>query len=145
MTDTDISLTVSHIYRAPREQVFRAWTEPEMLSQWWHMGDDGSTPIAEVDLQVGGRYRLAMKPADSDDLFIVGGTYQVVDPPEKLVYTWAWENVPDEPETTVTVDFIDHGDTTEVVINHSIFANPERRESHLEGWKGLMDQLARNL
>ena len=54
------TLEVRRTIAAPREAVFRAWTEPEMLMKWWRVDAGWSTPIAEVDLRVGGRYRLGM-------------------------------------------------------------------------------------
>ena len=143
MNAPELALKISRIFQAPREQVFQAWTDPDLLRKWWHMSADATTPIAEVDLRVGGRYRLAMKPTDSDDLFIVSGVYQVVEPPLRLVYTWAWEGPADEPETLVTVEFLDHGETTEVVVHHGGFVAAERRDEHSGGWEACINQLER--
>ncbi len=141
MNAPELALKISRIFQASREQVFRAWTDPELLRKWWHMSADATTPIAEVDLRVGGRYRLAMKPTDSDDLYIVGGVYQVVDPPKRLVYTWAWEEPAGQPESIVTVEFLDRGQTTEVVIEHGAFESAQRRDEHIGGWEGCLQQL----
>ena len=141
MTLPQFSLDIKRVFQAPRERVYQAWMRPEDLQQWWHMSADATTPFAEVDLRVGGRYRLGMTPPGSDELFVVTGTFIEIVPPERLVYTWSWENVEEEPESTVTVEFRDLGDATEVVINHGRFQSEERRQSHIDGWHGLMKQL----
>ena len=55
-------LRMNRTFNAPREKVFQAWTQPEYLRNWWGMSAGYTAPIVEVDLRVGGRYRLAMQP-----------------------------------------------------------------------------------
>ena len=104
--DAGITLHLRRTFDAPRERVFRAWTDPIKLREWW--GPPGFTcPVAEMNLRAGGEYRLAMKPPDGEEFF-VAGIFQEVTPPERLVYTWAWEE--DDMgtgETLVTVEFKD--------------------------------------
>ena len=104
------------------------------------MGDDWSTPIAEVDLREGGQYRLGMQEPNAEAPYVVFGTYRVVEPPDKLVYTWKWEDLESE-ETLVTVLFRDLGSSTEVELIHSQFTNDEEREKHNQGWVGCLLQL----
>ena len=129
---------------ASRERVFRAWTDPAQLKKWFAVADGFTTPIADIDLQVGGRYRLGMQPPGNDFPLIVGGVYREIIPPEKLVFTWRWES-PDEnePETLVTVEFIERGDVTEVVLQHELFASEALRDKHAEGWAGCLEHLER--
>ncbi len=100
------TLRLRRAFPAPPERVFRAWTTPAEMKQWTAPG--AMTPVAEVDLRPGGRYRIHMRAPDGAEHHLVGG-YRVVDPPKKLVYTWRWENSPEAPETLVTVEFIDRG------------------------------------
>ena len=86
-------LRLSRTFDAPRETVFRAWTQPENLRKWWGVAEGYTAPITEVDLRVGGKYRLGMKAPDDDEVNIVGGEFKEVDPPQKIVLTWAWESV----------------------------------------------------
>lgn len=80
-----VSLTVSRLVPAPPEAVFRAWTDPSEIMKWW--APEGlSVPFAEVDLRVGGGYRLGLQRPEADP-FYATGTYRVVDPPRKLVFT----------------------------------------------------------
>ena len=156
-TVSETTLRISRTINAPRELVFQAWTQPESLSRWWGVRADYTTPIAEVDLRVGGKYRLGMKAPDKDEPFVVGGTYREILPPEKLVYTWAWEYHGDESapgpqsgpesvvgpgETLVTVLFHDAGGKTEVVLIHEFFADRNMRDEHSNGWSGCLEQLA---
>jgi uncharacterized protein YndB with AHSA1/START domain len=89
--DPATTLHVTRTFSASRELVFNAWTAPDKLRQWWGAQEGFTTPIAEVDLRVGGRYRLGMKPPDQNIIFVVSGIYYEVKPPERLVYTWSWE------------------------------------------------------
>ncbi len=138
----EATIHITRTFGASREKVFRAWTEPEELKQWWAAGPGYTTPIAEVDLRVGGRYRLGMKPPDRDVIHIVGGTYREVLRPSRLVYTWAWEGS-NAPETLVTVEFRDRGASTDVTLVHEPFADGQSREQHLAGWTGCLDRLAK--
>ncbi len=70
----DTTLRINRTFRAPREKVFSAWTDPEKLKRWWGAHEGFTTPIAEIDLRVGGSYRLGMKPPDQNLVFVVGGT-----------------------------------------------------------------------
>ena len=88
--DSATMLKIRRYYHASRERVFRAWTNPEQLKQWFAVAEGFTTPIADVDLKVGGRYRLGMQPPGDDGVLIAGGVYQQISPPEKLVFTWRW-------------------------------------------------------
>jgi uncharacterized protein YndB with AHSA1/START domain len=142
MTDersTD-QVRVTRVIDAPRKEVFRAWTEPELIRRWWGPGEF-TCPEAEVDLRPGGRYRLAMQPTEGD-AFIIGGTYREVDPPERLVYTWRWESGPaaDGSESLVTVEFHDAGDRTELVLIHTEFPETHGPAPYQMGWEGGLDK-----
>lgn len=88
--DSVTMLNIRRLYHASRERVFRAWTDPNQLKKWFAVAEGFTTPIADVDLRVGGRYRLGMKPPGEDGVLIVSGVYQQILPPEKLVFTWRW-------------------------------------------------------
>lgn len=142
------TLQITKIYQAPREEVFEAWTKPEALKQWFGPTDDFKTPSAEVDLRVGGKYRIQML-APNGESHIVGGTYKEISAPGKLVFTWAWEagggcgdtEAGSTVETLVTVEFRNRDGETEMVLTHEQFPNPESRDKHNEGWSGCLDRL----
>jgi uncharacterized protein YndB with AHSA1/START domain len=146
---SETTLRISRTFAAPRELVFRAWTDPQSLQKWWRLNADYTPTITEVDLRVGGKYRLGMQTPDNDRPLVVGGIFREVRPPEKLVYTWVWENLgeQDDPnftpaETLITVEFNDLGGRTEIVLTHEFFPNVDMRDQHSHGWSGCLDQLA---
>jgi uncharacterized protein YndB with AHSA1/START domain len=137
-------LVLTRTFAAPREKVFRAWTDPALLKKWWAAGPGFTPTVAEIDLRVGGRYRLGMRAPDADADYVVAGTYREVQRPARLVYTWAWEGA-GAPETLVTVEFLDRGAQTEVILTHEQFADASDRDQHASGWSGCLDNLARVL
>ena len=97
--------------------------------------DDRS--IADIDLRVGGTYNVHMMTPDGKDHAVVG-TYREIDPPNRLVYTWSWESRP--IDSVVTIEFLDRGDATEVVLRHEL-PSPDERDKHRQGWIGCLDKL----
>lgn len=136
------TLRITRTIAAPREKVFRAWTDPEALARWFAPSDAYRTNVPELDLRPGGRYRVEMLLADK--IHRVGGTYREIRPPEKLVFTWKWENEPAHAgETLVTVELFDRGGSTELVLTHERFADEASRNEHDKGWAGCLERLER--
>ena len=150
------TLQLKRVFDAPREEVFRAWTEPEVLRQWL-TPPGGVSPDAAVDLREGGHYRIEMQLMG--DTGYVGGDYLEVRPPERLVFTWAWEPVDlekanspetravaalmkDTGDTRVIVEFRERGRSTEVVLTHEALRTDALREFHEGGWTSSLDRLA---
>ena len=142
----DTTLFLRRRLEAPRERVFRAFTDPEALQRWWLPRDGFAVPSAEVDLRVGGRYRLGMRNPQGE-VFYLSGTYREIQAPERLVYTWRWESSSmDFGETLVTVELRAAGaDATELVITHELFPDGATRDRHRDGWSGCLDHLSRTL
>ncbi len=138
MTDVLDRLTMTRSFDAPREQVWEAWTTPEILARWWWPARFGTT--YQVDLRVGGRYSFRTADLPNMGVLAVSGTYLEIRRPERLVYTWQWENQ-DEPATCVTVEFLDRGDTTELHITHQGFAGEGDCNNHTIGWNDCLDRL----
>ena len=133
------SLSLSRVIRAPREAVFAAWTDPELLKQWWGPGPT-TCPEAHVDLRVGGTYRLANLETDGSVVWI-SGQFEHIRAPEELVYTWKIGSGPGEP-TLVRVAFLEHREGTELRLTHERFTSEASRDMHLSGWGGCIDKLA---
>lgn len=146
-TPENPKLKIEKLIKAPRERVFKAWTDPKQVQQWFvACGQDTSTPSVKCDARIGGKFRIqTMKP--DGEYFTAAGTYREVRPPEKLVFTWAWEKdgsgdeygevEPDE--TLVTVELLAKGHDTLLVFTHEKFASEESRDRHLEGWTRILE------
>jgi uncharacterized protein YndB with AHSA1/START domain len=135
-----LALVARRFIRASPERLFEAWTTPELLRSWW--GPRGVRCVgAEVDLRVGGRYRLANALDDGRVLFI-HGEFEVIERPRRLVYSWALEPGPATPER-VTVRFEPRADDgTEVIVVHEHIADERTRDGHDAGWIGCLERLA---
>lgn len=133
-------LEVSRQINVSPQRVFDAWTSPEMIVRWWGAG--GVTcPAAEIDLTIGGAYRIANQTPDGATMWITG-SFNRIEPPNALAYTWAME--PIEPHTThslVEVAFDPTPDGTLVTVRQTRIASAGAREMHLDGWKGCLDGL----
>jgi len=142
-TPTDREIVMTRALHAPRDLVFRAFTEPKLISRWL-LGPGGwSMPICEVDLRVGGHYRLSMEDPDTGAVHTVRGEYREVQRPRRLVYSWCWEEGGggNGHESAVTVEFHGEGERTRVVLLHTGLASPESRDQHGAGWNGCLDNL----
>ena len=144
---TGTVVQVTREFAAPREEVFRAWTDPDLFRQWFGSGE-GSTRSAEMDVRPGGTYRISFErpPAFPGTTYLVG-TYLEVVAPERLVYTFGWEQTPyleelEALDSRVTVRFRDLGDSTEVSITHERLDTEELRAFHRWGWDGSLERLA---
>ena len=137
------SLALVRKLDAAPAKVWRAITEPEMLKQW--MAPDPATrcKVAEIDLRVGGRYRIVMSPAEGED-HDVRGAYREIVPNKKLVYTWAWKTTP-ERESLVTIELRAAGKGTELTLRHEQFADEQARDKHQYGWTGCLASLEKFL
>ena len=108
------------------------------MKLWFRPGKEFSHPLVEVDLQVGGKYRVAFEGPDGK-VDIVGGEFLEITPPHKLVYSWMWEE-PNEHAgipSTVTVEFHRRDDGTELVLTHEL-ADADMKRRHRDGWTGAL-------
>jgi uncharacterized protein YndB with AHSA1/START domain/predicted Ser/Thr protein kinase len=129
---------------AQPEQVFGVWTEPSQMSDWYAPSDDFGPTVGEVDLQVGGQYRVGMLLPGQTDPRFVSGQYCRVDSPRSLSFTWAWEPLKTGwNETQVTLEFLPNGEGTQVVLTHERFRDEPDRNSHAQGWQGCLNRLSR--
>jgi uncharacterized protein YndB with AHSA1/START domain len=133
-----LSLVVRRTILATPERLFDAWTQPEQLIKWW--GPSGaSCPHADIDLRVGGSYRITNLFATHETLHI-SGEFQVIERPNKLVYTWRIEES-EGPAELVTVLFEERGGGTELIVIHERIDNIQMRERHEAGWHACIDGL----
>jgi uncharacterized protein YndB with AHSA1/START domain len=138
------SVTLKRRLKATPEKVFAAWTDPEKIVRWFGPAEtmDGSVR-AEMDVRVGGSYRVRFQTADGEK-HEVGGTYQEVVANQRLVFSWAWHTTP-ERESLVTLTLKADGDGTMLTLHHARFFDQKARDGHERGWTGTMDKLDRYL
>ena len=143
-TDTALSLRLTRVIHADREAVFRAWTEPAAMREWF-CPDGGTVEAAESDLRVGGRYRIAMRMPHG--LSVATGVYREIDPPSRLVFSWSWEagEGPKEGESVVTVELSERAEGTFVKLTHDGFTTADARDGHGQGWSSALNRLQASL
>jgi uncharacterized protein YndB with AHSA1/START domain len=151
------ALVVTRVFDAPRDLVFKAWTEPEHLVHWW--GPKGfTTPFCTVDLRVGGVFHYCMRSPEGFEVW-GRGVYREIVAPERIVYTDAFadeQGNPVEPgrygmssghprETRVTVTFTDHQGKTTVTLHHAMPGAFPERTGIEQGWTEMLDRLGAEL
>lgn len=136
------SLTLKRRYKAKPARVFAAWTRPEALMAWFGPAEV-TVQSAEVDLTVGGRFRVVMQGLDGE-MHRVGGVYREIVPDARLVFSWAWETTP-ERESLVTVTMAADGDGTLLTLYHEQFFDAAARDRHEHGWTGSLVRLESHL
>jgi uncharacterized protein YndB with AHSA1/START domain len=134
------TLHLERLLPAPPARVFAAHLDPERLARWW--GPSGFTaPAVEIDPRVGGGYRIAMQPPGGE-IFHVAGEFREIAPPERLVYTFRWEEPhPDDRETVVALSLARRAGSTVLTVDQGPFATPQRLALHDEGWTQTLDRL----
>lgn len=142
---TEVVLT--RMFNAPRELVYRAWTDPELLARWWGP-KDFTNPVCEVDARPGGKIRIDMTGPDGT-AYPMGGEFVEVDPPGRLVFTSsAFEDENGEPgledHNTVTFEAVEGSKTLVTLTAVVTVARPEFYEALSgmeEGWSQSFDRL----
>jgi uncharacterized protein YndB with AHSA1/START domain len=127
------SLQLRRTLAYPPERVWRAFTDPTALAGWFWPARFATE--AEIDLRVGGRYRIDGPGAG----MAVSGEYVHVEPPARLVFTWRWDG--DLDETLVSVEFVRTDMGTDLVIMHEQFTGDSDRDNHTQGWEDCLDRL----
>ena len=127
-------------FAAAPDEVFAWLTEPAKVATWW--GPRGfTTPEIFLDLRVGGHYRFTMQPADGE-AFHLSGTYREIEPPQRLSFTFRWdEPTADDRETVVLLVLSASNRGTKVSLSQQEFATEERLELHRQGWAESFDRL----
>jgi uncharacterized protein YndB with AHSA1/START domain len=139
--DIEPSLFVTRILNAPCEKVFAAWTTAEYVQRWM-CPENGTVAAAELDLRVGGAFRIDMLANGVQTSHT--GVYREISPPHRLVFTWV-STYTYFRDTLVTVDLRALGDKTELTITQTLLPDEISREGHTWGWTQIMDHLVNYL
>lgn len=135
------SLEIKRFINAPRERVYRAWTDPVQLKEWWGPKEVQTLQIV-ADTRVGGKYRWDLVNKDGEKMSVFGEYLELV-PSNKVIFTWkwdgddAWENYTSQ----VAVEFSDRDGGTELRLTHVQLPSEESRDRHTIGWNSVLDRL----
>lgn len=149
---TQHELHITRVFDAPRELVWKVWTDPEHMKHWCGPRQFTANHI-ENDRQPGGRWRLCLHSDGFDtgdgvlrnlDLCQGGVNREVVEP-ERIVYTFKWEENPgllSNVETVVTVTFEENDGKTTMNFHQAFFVTSADRDGHMRGWNSCLDKLS---
>ncbi|HTT28605.1 MAG TPA: SRPBCC domain-containing protein [Solirubrobacteraceae bacterium] len=132
-------IRIERAFAASAEDVFDAWTSPEVMRRWFHCGPDWDTPMAEVDLRVGGKVRVVMRRPDGGEAHMQG-EYTLIDRPHRLEMTWTFGDDPSN-EQLIELSFSESEGSTTVVLVNSAISTRERRDAQDWGWNACLDEL----
>lgn len=140
-TPTDREIHVERVFDAPRDQVFAVFTDPKLIPEWWGPRDT-TTVVDHMDVRPGGSWRFVIRNADDSETAF-RGTYREITPPERIVQTFEWEDMPGHVSVE-TATFEELGDRTKVTTT-SLFHTTEERDGMLESGmeRGMNETYAR--
>tara|TARA_R100001039_G_C1809610_1_gene82362 strand:- start:400 stop:861 length:462 start_codon:yes stop_codon:yes gene_type:complete len=135
------ALLLTRDLAAPRALVFKAWTQPEHIVRWWGCAETGDVKFTN-DLRVGGEFSAVMKLSNGQTHRIFG-VYCKIEAPERLVFTWSWDNGEGFKggETLVTVTLEETATGTKLTLRHESFASEDDCQAHGEGWGASLERL----
>ena len=126
-TPTDREIRVERVFNAPRDRVFAAYTDPQLIPEWWGTRDT-TTIVDRMDVTPGGGWRFVSRNSDGSETAF-RGTYREITPPERIVQTFEWEGMPGHVSVE-TATFEDLGDRTKVTTT-TLFHTTEERDGML--------------
>lgn len=135
-------LVLTRLFDAPRALVFKCWTDPLHAAMWW--GPQGFTLEAcHMDVRVGGAWRMGMRSPEGAR-HVKSGVYKEIEPPARLVFTFAWEDESGQPKhpMLLEVSFAEEGRKTRLTLRHTNLESETARELHGKGWTSTMERLA---
>jgi uncharacterized protein YndB with AHSA1/START domain len=138
-TTAGFKLTVSRVIKAPCAPVFRAWTEPEQLTQWFGPAEAELRNL-KAEIKIGGTFRVHFVSEKGDH--IATGNYKEIVPNKRLKFSWSWEHYA-MPDSLVTIDFEDLGTATRLTLVHEGLPDQEDADDHNKGWTSMIEKFAR--
>ena len=139
----DHVVRIQRSFEASAEAVFDAWTNPEVMRRWLHCGPDWSTPVAEVDLRVGGAVRVVMRRPDGSEA-AAHGVYTAIERPHRLTMRWTFADEPAN-EQLIELSFAEADGVTTVILVNSAISTAQRRDGQDRGWGLCLTELQRVL
>ncbi len=135
-------LVVTRVFDAPRRLVFKLWVEPEHAARWW-APQECVLVSCEMDVRPGGAWRRGMRTPNGGVVW-KQGVYREIVEPERLVFTYADEDIQGMPghETLVTVTFAEEDGKTRLTLRQVLFDTVEARDGHRAGWTSALEGFA---
>ncbi len=141
MSQEALNLTMTHIYQASAERVFRAWTDPEALKAWFRPNEQMQTSHAETDLRTGGDYQIELQTVNGKK-YQVSGLYHEIAEPVKLAFTWRWGDETDAEDTYAEITLRQLSPIeTELTLFHDEFLTVAERDRQQVLWTGVLSEL----
>jgi uncharacterized protein YndB with AHSA1/START domain len=125
----DREIRAERIFNAPREKVYRAMTDPDLIPKWWGRHED-TTTVEEIDVRVGGRWRFVTEDRSNGERQGFSGVFRVLDEPERIVQTFEWDGMPGYISVD-SAELEDLGDGRTRVVSTSTFHFGEERDGML--------------
>lgn len=139
------ALTISRTFNTDPETLFAYLTEPAHLSNWFAPTEELETEVHNLDLSVGGDYKISMHDRANEKTFTVTGKYVEIERPNRLVFTWHWESE-DTTEVSRVSYLIEPADSgCRLELSHDQFETRESAEKHNQGWEGCIGRLEKAL
>ena|ERR1700677_1707267 len=139
-------LVITREFDAPRALVWKAWFDPKHCVHW--MGPRGCT-VTDIskDVRPGGKFRVCMRRDENGEILWHGGVYREVDEPERIVFTFAWEDDDGKPENEmlITLTFAEEKGKTKLTLHQTGFRDAEQRDGHNGGWNSSFDRFVEYL
>jgi uncharacterized protein YndB with AHSA1/START domain len=134
---------IERTFDAPAEEVFDAWTSPEVIRRWFKPAQGWQEPSAEVDLRVGGTIRVVMRTPEGEPVE-AGGEYTLIERPHRLAFTWTFDDDPSNQQM-IELEFTERDGATTVLFINSNISEERRRDQQYDGWSTCFDEMERFL
>jgi NAD(P)-dependent dehydrogenase (short-subunit alcohol dehydrogenase family)/uncharacterized protein YndB with AHSA1/START domain len=147
-----LELRLERTFAAPRDKVFHFWIDSEAVKEWFvHQAPVHWRQDPTIDARLGGHYRWNVVSDNNElEVFEFHGTYREIKSAEELTFTWEWQTLPiegvDGPgNTLVSIEFIQQGDKTKIVLTQTGLPSEAARDAHNKGWQRCFDGIAKLL
>lgn len=137
----EVTLEITRHIKASPDRVYRAWTDPAQLKQWFGP-EKVETRDFVADVRVGGKYRWDMINDDGEEMAVFG-EYRELEQGKKVVFTWQWDDDQawERQVSVVTIELSTRDGGTDLLLRHEQLPSPESRDRHNEGWSSVLNQL----
>jgi uncharacterized protein YndB with AHSA1/START domain len=138
----NLKLQLKRTIKASPAELFAAWTQPELMKQWYAPGAM-TVPVAVSDLRIDGAFRVEMSDGP-EKTHVATGVYKQIVPNKLLAFTWNSDCSTDTfHQTLVTIELTEVAGGTELVLTHEGFADTETKDKHEHGWYGCLENLSK--